>query len=54
MPNATQARLVSLEAVYVHVEVQVEVQVQVHILEREAGFALKNAFCDRNYLRDIE
>ena len=32
--------LVSLETVYVHVDVQV--------LEREAGFAPKSAFCDRN------
>ena len=38
--------LVSLETGYVHVDVQVEVQV--HVLELEAGFAPKSAFCDRN------
>jgi hypothetical protein len=38
--------LVSLETVCVHVDAQVEVQV--HVLEREAGFAPKCTFCDRN------
>jgi hypothetical protein len=36
--------LVSLETVYVHVDVRAEVRG--HVLEREAGFAPKSAFCD--------
>ena len=38
--------LVSLETVYVHLDVHIDVQV--HVLELEAGFAPKSAFCGRN------